>query len=204
MADHPIFKSAQPLLNVDSKVIQLTFGSRKVKAGERIPKRGEYGNSNPWLNPGNPIPKQEVSLADPLSLAEAQETPTLVLPTASGRTQKYIVVCIDIDPPFPSWSALGPALHWLQDGLAVDAASGGSLASSDPVIAFWAAPGPPPISSPHRYMFFLYEQPADFDRKRFTKASGYGIRDRMRWDLSKFEKQTNLGAPVAATYFLSK
>ena len=97
---------------------------------------------------------------------------------------------------------MSPILHWLQAGFAVEASSG-DLASSDPAIASWIGPGPPPISSPHRYIFFLYDQPSDFDAKLFSKASGFGVRDRMRWDLSKFEKEAKLGSAIAATYFLS-
>ena len=116
--------------------------------------------------------------------------------------RKFIVVCVDIDPPFPSFALLGPALHWLQAGLTSEASSG-DLFSSDPAIAFWAAPAPPPMSSPHRYIFLLYEQPADFDPELFTKAGGFGMKDRMRWDPFNFEKQARLGPPVATTYLFS-
>lgn len=96
---------------------------------------------------------------------------------------------------------MSPILHWLQTGLMADGA--GELTSSDPVIAFWAAPGPPPISSPHRYVFLVYEHPAEFEAKAHIKANGWGVRDRMRWDQAKFEKEIELGPAVAATYFLS-
>lgn len=113
-----------------------------------------------------------------------------------------IVVSVDLDAPFPSFAPWGPVLHWLQAGFAVEAASG-DLASSDPAITSWIGPGPPPISGPHRYVFILYDQPADFETSLFTRASGLGRRDGMRWDLSKFEKKANLGPAVAATYFFS-
>jgi len=141
------------------------------------------------VKPGDKVPK-----------AEARETPTLGWNGSPG--QRYIIVSLDLDAPFPSFAPLSPVLHFLQAGFTADATSG-NLSSSDPVIAFWAAPGPPPISSPHRYIFFVYEQPADFDAKVFSKPKGFGISDRMRWDLSKFEKQAKLGPAVAATYFLS-
>lgn len=134
------------------------------------------------------------------SLLEAQGTPTLGWNAPSG--QKLIVVSLDMDAPFPSFAPMSPILHWLQAGFAVEPSSG-DLTSSDPAIAFWAGPGPPPLSGPHRYVFLLYDQPADFDATLFTKASGYGIKDRIRWDLSKFEKQAKLGPAVAATYFFS-
>ncbi|OQV04699.1 hypothetical protein CLAIMM_09548 [Cladophialophora immunda] len=142
------------------------------------------------VNPGDKVPK-----------GEAQERPTLGWDAPSG--QKFVVVCLDLDAPFPSFAPLSPILHWLQAGLAVQGSSGGAMTSSDPAIAFWAGPGPPPLSSPHRYIFLLYDQPADFDTAMFNKAGGFGVRDRMRWDLSRFEKQAKLGPAVAATYFLS-
>ncbi|KAF2100167.1 PEBP-like protein [Rhizodiscina lignyota] len=141
------------------------------------------------VKPGEKIPK-----------GEAHGLPTLTWNALSG--QKFIVISLDIDAPFPSFAPLSPALHWLQTGLEVEASSG-VLTSSDPVIAFWAPPRPPPISSPHRYLFLLYQQPEDCDVGQFTKACGYGIKDRMRWDLSNFEKQAKLGPVAAATYFFS-
>ncbi|EXJ75727.1 uncharacterized protein A1O5_00234 [Cladophialophora psammophila CBS 110553] len=141
------------------------------------------------MKPGDKIPK-----------GEAQGLPTLGWNAPSK--QKFLVISLDLDAPFPSFAPLSPALHWLQAGLAAQGA-GDDLTSPDPAIAFWAGPGPPPISSPHRYIFLLYEQPADFDPRMFTKTRGFGIRDRMRWDLSRFEKQAKLRPAVAATYFFS-
>lgn len=135
------------------------------------------------------------------SSLEAQEVPRLSWSSSTTSGQKYIVISLDINAPFPSFAPLSPVLHWLQAGFTVT--STGDLVSSDSAIAFWAGPGPPPISGPHRYIFLLYEQPADFDAKLFSKASGFGIKDRMRWDVSKFEKLAKLGSAVAATYFLS-
>ncbi|KIX96034.1 uncharacterized protein Z520_08289 [Fonsecaea multimorphosa CBS 102226] len=173
MPDHPILKSVLSLIeDNDAKTLRVSFSSRKVKPGDKIPKR------------------------------EAQEVPTLGWNAASG--QKFLVVCLDIDAPFPTFAPLSPVLHWLQTGLAAEGStSGGDLTSPDPAIAHWAAPGPPPLSSPHRYIFLLYDQPADFDTRTLAKAGGFGIRERMRWDLSRFEQQAKLGPAVAATYFLS-
>ncbi|KIW98571.1 uncharacterized protein Z519_00232 [Cladophialophora bantiana CBS 173.52] len=193
MPDHPIMKSVLSLIeNDNSKVLHLAFGSRKAKPGDKIPKGGELAwNLAPFV----------VSFADQVdSLLEAQGLPTLGWNAPSE--EKFLVVSLDLDAPFPSFAPLSPALHWLQAGLAVQGASG-DLTSPDPAIASWAGPGPPPISGPHRYIFLLYEQPADFDTRMFTKTRGFGIRDRMRWDLSRFEKQAKLRPAVAATYFFS-
>ncbi|OAP62310.1 hypothetical protein AYL99_04513 [Fonsecaea erecta] len=141
------------------------------------------------VKPGDKIPK-----------AEARELPTLGWKAPSG--QKFLVVNLDLDAPFPSFALLSPALHWLQTGLTVEGPSG-DLTSPDPAVVHWVGPGPPPFSGPHRYIFLLYDQPTDFDAGQFTKAGGFGAKERMRWDLSRFEQQAKLGPAVAATYFLS-
>ncbi|KIW69475.1 hypothetical protein PV04_05350 [Phialophora macrospora] len=174
MTDHPVFKSVSSLLEDkdESEVLQLTIGSRKIKPGELVPKR------------------------------EAQSIPTLVWDAPPGR--KFVVISLDLDAPFPSFAPLSPVQHWLQAGFAASEPSSQSsaLTSSNPPIAHWAGPGPPPISSPHRYVFLLYEQPEDVEAKIPTKAE-FGIKDRMRWRLDEFEKKAGLGTALAATYFLS-
>lgn len=134
------------------------------------------------------------------SLPDAQKVPILKWDGSSGK--KYIVCCLDLDAPFPSFAALSPTLHWLQTGFAPDIQSG-DLTSPDPAIAAHGGPGSPPMSGQKRDLFFLYEQPIDLDINHFVKANGFRIRDRMRWNYSNFEKEANLGEIIAATYFLS-
>jgi hypothetical protein len=52
----------------------------------------------------------------------------------------------------------------------------------------------------------LYEQPEDFDAKKYAPASGkkMGNWNRMRYDLGAFVKEINLGPVVACNYFNSK
>ena len=53
MADHPIIRSVLSLIEKDeSKVLHLTFGSRKVETGENIPKGGKL-KENSSLQPCN-------------------------------------------------------------------------------------------------------------------------------------------------------
>jgi phosphatidylethanolamine-binding protein (PEBP) family uncharacterized protein len=122
----------------------------------------------------------------------------------NGATGTYLVICLDLDAPFPSLAILSPILHWMQPGLKPDHSTG-ALTYTDPFIADYAGPGPPPISSPHRYIFLLYEQPADFDEKKYAPASGQkmGAGKRIRYDLGAFEKDAKLGPVIAANYFNS-
>ena len=116
-----------------------------------------------------------------------------------------MVIGVDIDAPFPSFGVLGPILHWIQPGL--ESSQTGELTSSDtPFVVNYIGPAPPPGSPSHRYVFLLYEQPADFDGKKYAPANGakLGNWQRMRYDLGAFEKKVGLGPVLAANYFKSK
>jgi phosphatidylethanolamine-binding protein len=119
-----------------------------------------------------------------------------------------MVICLDIDAPFPSFGVLGPILHWIQPGLKPERAADGKsilTSSGTPFVANYIAPAPPPGSSSHRYVFLLYEQPAGFDGKKYAPAGGKNLGNwhRMRYDLGAFEKEAKLGPVLAANYFCS-
>ena len=116
----------------------------------------------------------------------------------------YLAIGLDLDAPFPPWwTSLGPVLHWIQPGF--KAGPDGKLVSSEPYIADYIGPAPPPGSIPHRYSFFLYEQPADFDIKKYAPPPGkkVGAWNRMRFSLDNWEKEAKLGPVVAFNYFNS-
>lgn len=113
---------------------------------------------------------------------------------------------------------LGPILHWVQPGLKADSSSssaistqtdGGAtpvpLETAEPFVADYIGPAPPPGSSPHRYVFFLYEQPAGFDGGKYAPPGGQklGVWSRMRASLDALEGEYGLGGVVAANYFTS-
>jgi phosphatidylethanolamine-binding protein len=91
----------------------------------------------------------------------------------------------------------------MQPGLKATPSADGSskLESSEPVIANYIGPAPPPFGGPHRYIFFLYEQPAEFDGEKYAKV--VGNLQRMRYDLDAFEKKAKLGPALAVNYFKS-
>jgi len=142
------------------------------------------------VTPGLYIPK-----------AEAQDAPTLSFKGAGP----YIVVGLDLDAPFQSITVLGPILHWIQSGLKPDGAGSVLSSAGTPFVANFIGPAPPPFSGPHRYAFFLYDQPADFDYTKHAPAGGkrLGNGSRMRYDLRVFEKKAGLGPVLAANYFTS-
>lgn len=137
---------------------------------------------------------------------EAQSPPELsfTVPTPSST---YMVIGLDIDAPFPAFGPLGPILHWIQPGLKVTPSADGpsTLTSSEPFVANYIGPAPPPFGGPHRYIFFLYEQPPSFDGKKYAPPDGkkLGNGSRMRYDLDAFEKEAKLGSVLAVNYFKS-
>ncbi|KAI2602143.1 putative protease inhibitor [Hypoxylon sp. NC1633] len=139
-----------------------------------------------------------------IAKAEAQSEPELSFATLSPE-KTYLIVGLDLDGPFPSFSFLSPALHWIQPGLKPEPAGVGgfSLKYTDPYIVDWVGPGPPPGSSPHRYTFFLYEEPESFDAKKYTPPVGkkVGLTPRVRYDLDLWAKEIKLGPAVAVNYF---
>ncbi|XXG99467.1 hypothetical protein Hte_005806 [Hypoxylon texense] len=175
-------KTALSLIETDkSKVLGLTVGKHAD------------------VQPGQFIPKADATAAPELSFASLSPDKT------------YVILSVDLDAPFPSFSVLGPALHWIQPGLKAvplgGAAGGFGLETGDePFVANYAPPGAPSISAPHRYVFLLYEQPAGFDGSKLAPPGGkeMGIGPRIRFDVDKWVKESNLGPPVAVNYFNSK
>ncbi|EKV12878.1 Protease inhibitor (Tfs1), putative [Penicillium digitatum PHI26] len=166
-------KAGWSLIEDKSKVLGLTIGS----------------NEN--VQPGTWLPRKATA---------AQEPPKLSF-TGANPTSTYLVVSLDIDAPFPSFGILGPILHWIQSDIKVT--SEGALEFDAPFVANYIGPAPPPVSAPHRYLFFLYEQPADFDLKAYAPASGKKLSNsnRIRYDLDAWAEEIKLGPLVAFNYF---
>ncbi|KAH8678454.1 phosphatidylethanolamine-binding protein [Xylariales sp. PMI_506] len=138
--------------------------------------------------------------------ADALSAPELFYPTGSPD-KTYMVVCLDLDPPFASFPFAGPVNHWLHSGFRLSASSaedGGKLETSDPFIVNYFRPGPPPGVGPHRYLFLLYEQPVSFDVKLHAPGKDVGVPTRIRYNLDAWEQKVGLGEVVAANYFKSK
>lgn len=140
---------------------------------------------------------------------EAQSPPELSFAVPSSSPSKtYMAVGLDIDAPFPSFGVLGPILHWIQPGFKPEAPSEGGivkLKSTEPFVANYIGPAPPPGSSPHRYIFFLYEQPEGFEGAQYAPANGKELSNwfRMRYDLDNWEREIGLGGVVGCNYFTS-
>jgi phosphatidylethanolamine-binding protein len=143
--------------------------------------------------------------------SETHEIPQLFLSSPQGT---YLVVMLDLDGPFPSFPLAAPILHWLQPGLkgSTSTSTGdgdGEVDLTAPGVHYvvnYHGAGPPPGSGPHRYISLLYEQPEDFDGKKFGQpepGKKIGIPPRVRWGFERFVKEAKLGRPVAGNWFVS-
>ncbi|KAJ4148363.1 hypothetical protein LMH87_002838 [Akanthomyces muscarius] len=144
---------------------------------------------------------------------EARALPEISFPVPNPSA-RYIIVSMDFDAPYPSWPFFGPVLHWVQANLVPISSSSaqegdfvtlGMEEGSVGCIARYLSPNPPPGSTPHRYGFYLYEQPDGFDAARWAPdADGnMGNWTRIRFGLDEWEKEAGLGAMLAANYFTS-
>ena len=72
-------------------------------------------------------------------------------------------------------------------------------------MANFIGPAPPPMSGPHRYTFFLFEQPEGFNGAKFAPAGGktMGNGSRMWTDMDGWMKKMGLSDPIAVNYFTS-
>ena len=113
---------------------------------------------------------------------------------------------LDPDASYPQNPTNRWIIHWWQAGLTkstsqVNQTSIGGTAlvnSSAPAVAY-RRPRPPTNSSAHRYIQYLFEQPANFQVPE--AYSGFGGSNSSKFPFESFVTAAGLGNPVAANYF---
>lgn len=139
---------------------------------------------------------------------DAQSPPELFARGLSPSST-YLITSLDIDAPLPSLNVLSPILHWIQPEIEPTPSESDpdvyTLKGTAPFVANYIGPGPPPGSSPHRYVFILYEQPAGFDGSKYAPPNGEKLArlSRMRYDFDSWANEVGLGPAVAVNYFNS-
>lgn len=186
-----------------SRTLGLKVGSTQVEPGTYFPRAGELSRRKKDIM-RIAVAKVEVAAEKKLTDQDAQEPPELNLPPGASTDKTYLVVSLDIDAPYPSATVFSPILHWIQSGLTVNTSTG-QLTSSDPTVASYIGPAPPPLSSPHRYIFVLYEEPAGFDAAARAPADGkpFPTWPRVRFGTDDWAKEAGLGEALAVNYFVS-
>jgi phosphatidylethanolamine-binding protein (PEBP) family uncharacterized protein len=146
------------------------------------------------------------------SKAVTQLSPTLSISARIIKPQKsqYIAICLDLDAPAPSMRVLSPALHAIQAELVPegDADVDGfvRLVPRTKAAVTYAPPNPPPISSGHRYVFVVWEQPESLTNEKIRSQLGLankvGLWTRARWDQEGCEQKLGLGDVLGGNYFV--
>ncbi|KAI0977127.1 PEBP-like protein [Xylaria arbuscula] len=150
---------------------------------------------------------------DNLTIAQATPTPTFSIAASALKSEpgtKYVVISVDLDAPFPSWSFLGPILHGLHFDLVAGTPGDDGFAplegGSEWVVP-WLPPGPPKPSSAHRYVFLVFEQPQGLDAAKIRSSLKFAeevkLTARLWWNEADAEKKLGLGEILAGNYFLT-
>lgn len=117
-----------------------------------------------------------------------------------------MLVMIDPDAPSPDMPTASNILHWLATDLTATTAAqdfgplqgAAVLTNSTPNAVPFAPPGPPATSSAHRYLLFLFEQPAGFVIP--PAFAQFNAMTRANFDLTAFIVAANLQDPVAVNF----
>jgi len=178
--------------------------------------------SGPLAGPAfKPEHEEQATSIDDLSSSTAKDL--------NNNVPKYLVVALDLDPPFPSFPFMAPILHGVQADLSLATEKldpddeyiqlePETVSNITPVVDYMG-PAPPPPSSPHRYVFMLWEQPAGLTAAKIrsklgfpelavdvggeeAESDGVGFIKRLRWDQEDFERKLGLGEVVAGNYFV--
>ncbi|KAF2099332.1 PEBP-like protein [Rhizodiscina lignyota] len=161
--------------------------------------------------PETTIQKPGSSVTKPASKPSPTLSISSTITANKPATQKYAAIAIDLDAPFRSFAFLSPILHGIQLNLvaagSADPEGFVKLEAEEnqaPVVP-WGPPNPPPISSAHRYVFLVWEQP---DGMTVEKVKGtlnlkepVSLGARIRWDEAGFEKKLGLGEVLAGNFF---
>ncbi|MDI1489932.1 MAG: hypothetical protein OHK93_001131 [Ramalina farinacea] len=143
-------------------------------------------------------PGQEVARAG----SEAEIKPQLSF-NPKSPAGSYIVIALDVDAPVTPLGALTPVLLWIQSNLSIKRNTEGRTRLSTaghPFIVNYSSPKPL-MDKPHRYLFLLYEQPADFDFRTYVPRLDTSEKHRKLFNLEDWVEETKLGPVVAANYF---
>lgn len=109
---------------------------------------------------------------------------------------EYILFMLDPDASYPQSPTNRWIIHYWQEGVSK---SGTTLQNTTAPIASYRNPAPPTNSSAHRYIQYLFQQPANFQIP--AAYSGYNSANRTMFPFERFVADAGLTAPVAANYF---
>ncbi|KAF8204790.1 phosphatidylethanolamine-binding protein [Pholiota molesta] len=140
-----------------------------------------------------------------LTMEQTADEPMFFLDTSESDSNMdmslstFVLIIVDPDAPTPQMPNISEFLHFVGGDFMADSTTG-LLSNSSPALMEFFSPTPPPGSDPHRYVVLVFDQPDGFD----TTASMFvnATTPRTNFSASDFVMETNLGSPIAGTYFL--
>jgi len=148
---------------------------------------------------------QQISIIPGSLLAEDQtmNEPTFSL-VANTSIQisniPYVMALVDPDAPTPQNASMAQFLHFLGGDFAGTTSGDVTpLTNSSAALMDFVSPAPPAGSDPHRYVFLVYLQPANFDSQAQTLVNS--TTSRSNFNISAFASATGLGNPIAGNFF---
>eukprot|EP00898_Chlorokybus_atmophyticus_P004875 jgi/Chlat1/5389/Chrsp35S05219 len=148
---------------------------------------------------------KEVRCGNELTLAEARPLPTSVSWRPADNGTLYTLVMLDPDAKSSRNRFMSPIIHWLVVNIRPDQAQVNQLQSiqKGDTLHPYSGPGPAVNSGPHRYIFFLLEQPNGPLQPSQVRQTFTPIVSRLRFHVHSFVKRFEL-KPVAVNFFQSR
>jgi phosphatidylethanolamine-binding protein (PEBP) family uncharacterized protein len=124
---------------------------------------------------------------------EVATAPTVnVPPNLVSSSTKAVLFMVDLDVPRNNMRVTN--LHWMAQNVDISQATATVPAAGG---VSYRQPSPPAGDTPHRYVYLLYAQPANFAvPPQFSNLS----QNRLGFDVNAFSMAAGLGAPMAANF----
>ena len=127
---------------------------------------------------------------------ETAAPPSITIPqNMISGTAKGLLVMVDLDVPRGNKRVTN--LHWLAPN--VDMSNVKAAVPNAGDVVTYRQPSPPAGDTPHRYVYLLYAQPANFSPPQpVTNLQ----QNRLGFDVNAFATSAGLGQPVAANFIM--
>jgi phosphatidylethanolamine-binding protein (PEBP) family uncharacterized protein len=128
-------------------------------------------------------------------MTEVAAPPTIMVPpNMISPTTKAVLFMIDLD--VPRNNARVTNLHWMARDVDLSQATAAVPAAGG---VTYRQPSPPAGDTPHRYIYLLYAQPANFVVPPQFSAQML-TQNRLGFDVNAFSAAAGLAAPMAANF----
>jgi len=112
---------------------------------------------------------------------------------------------VDLDAPTPQSPTNAQIRHFLAGNFRLWPSGSNLLGptvlrNSTPAVTEFHQPMPFPGSDPHRYTFFLFKQPEDFNER--TPSFVNTTTSLLKFNISQFAQEVGLGNPLGGTFML--